>query len=183
MRVLLVEDEADLAAALATSLRHDGYAVDLALDGPGGIELAEITEYDLLILDLTLPGMDGLEVCRRLRAMRPHLLILMVTARGQVAERVTGLDAGADDYLVKPFALDEVRARLRALLRRAPYGQAPLLALGNLVLDPATRHAYVDGRPMDLTRRELAVLTYLVRHAGTVISQEELLGTRLGQRG
>ncbi len=118
MRMLIIEDELDLANALTRGLRQQGYAVDIAAGGEQGWELAEINDYDLLILDLNLPGMDGLEICRRLRASHPHLLILILTARSRLTDRITGLDLGADDYLVKPFHFEELIARVRALLRR-----------------------------------------------------------------
>ncbi len=115
MKLLIIEDEVDFVNALARGLRKLGYAVDLAMDSEKGLELAEVNEYDLLILDLNLPGMDGLEICRQLRALQPQLLVLMLTARSRLSDRVTGLDAGADDYLVKPFHFDELAARIRAL--------------------------------------------------------------------
>ena len=118
MKLLIIEDEVDFANALARGLRKLGYAVDLAADGKQGLELAEVNEYDLLILDLKLPGMDGLEICRRLRALQPQLLILILTARSRLEDKVSGLDLGADDYLVKPFHFEELVARIRALMRR-----------------------------------------------------------------
>ncbi len=175
MRLLIVEDELDLANALARGLRRQGYAVDIALDGEQGWELAEVNDYDLLILDLNLPGMDGLEVCRRLRASRPRLLILMLTARSRPDERVTGLDLGADDYLVKPFHFEELAARVRALLRRDLRVREPLLQWGDLKFDPAARIAWQSNHRLELTRKELGILEYLMRHPGEVISREELL--------
>jgi len=172
---LIVEDELDLANALARGLRQQGYAVDIAADGEQGWELAEVNDYDLLILDLNLPGMDGLEVCRRLRSSRPRLLILMLTARGRLADRVRGLDLGADDYLVKPFHFEELAARVRALLRRDLRVREPLLQWGDLKLDPAARIAWQSNHRLELTRKELGILEYLMRHPGEVISQEELL--------
>jgi len=175
VRLLIVEDELDLANALARGLRQQGYAVDIAADGEQGWELAEVNDYDLLILDLNLPGMDGLEVCRRLRSSRPRLLILMLTARGRLADRVRGLDLGADDYLVKPFHFEELAARVRALLRRDLRVREPLLQWGDLKLDPAARIAWQSNHRLELTRKELGILEYLMRHPGEVISQEELL--------
>lgn len=175
MRILIVEDELDLANALARELRRQGYAVDIAEDGERGWELGEIYDYDLLILDLNLPDMDGLEVCRRLRASRPNLLILMLTARDRLTDKVTGLDLGADDYLTKPFHLEELLARIRALLRRDLRVREPLLQVGDLKLDPASRTAWVGKRRLDLTRKEFGILEYLMRHPGEVISQEELI--------
>lgn len=175
MRLLIIEDEPDLANTLAKSLRQQGYAVDLAVDGEEGWEMAEVNDYDLIVLDLNLPQMDGLEVCRRLRASHPHVLILMLTARSQPDERVIGLDAGADDYLVKPFHFGELGARVRALLRRDLRVREPILHCGDLKLDPAGRVAWQGNRRLELTRKEFSLLEYLLRHPNEVISQEELL--------
>jgi len=175
MRILIIEDEIDLANVLAQGLRREGYAVDIAFDGEQGCQSATINDYDLLILDLNLPGMDGLEVCRRLRASHPHLLILMLTARSRLADKVTGLDFGADDYLVKPFDFGELTARVRALLRRDLRVRNPLLQCGDLKLDPASKTVWHGKHRLELTRKEFGVLEYLMRHPGEVISQEELL--------
>lgn len=175
MRLLLVEDEIDIASALATGLRRQGYAVDIAGDGQQALELANVTDYDLLILDLNLPNMDGLEVCHRLRASSPSLLILMLTARSQPQERVIGLDTGADDYLVKPFHFAELVARLRALLRRDVRVRTPLLEYKDLKLDPVTRTAWQANRRLELTNKEFGILEYLLRHQGEIVSQETLL--------
>lgn len=175
MRLLVIEDEPDLAHALAKGLRHQGYAVDVALDGVEGWELGETNEYDLVVLDLNLPEMDGLEVCRRLRLSRPSLLILMLTARSQPDERVVGLDLGADDYMVKPFHFAELLARIRALLRRDIRVRTPLLQYTDLKLDPVTRVAWQGNRRLELTSKELGILEYLLRHQGEIVSQEALL--------
>jgi DNA-binding response OmpR family regulator len=175
MRILVVEDESDIADALARGLRHEGYAVDVTGDGPGALELAAIHDYDLLILDLSLPGIDGIDVCRGLRASHPALLILMLTARSQLHERVLGLDAGADDYLVKPFHFAELVARARALLRRDMRGRTPLLVYKDIKLDPATRTAWQGNRRLELTGKEFGILEYLLRHQGEIVSQETLL--------
>jgi DNA-binding response OmpR family regulator len=175
MRLLLVEDESDFAQALAKGLRSQGYAVDIAENGRQGLELVTINEYDLLILDLNLPEVDGLEVCRRVRSSGQGLLILMLTARGQPDERVTGLDSGADDYLVKPFHFAEFLARVRALLRRDMHNRALLLEYNDLKLDPATHTAWQSNRRLDLTSKEFGILEYLLRHQGEVVSQEALL--------
>lgn len=137
MRFLIIEDEQDIANALQRGLQQQGHAVDVAYDGEMGWAQAEANDYDLLILDLNLPGMDGLEVCRRLRQSRPQLLILMLIARDQPCDRIVGLDTGADDYLVKPFHFGELAARIRALLRRDLRVRSPLLQQGDLKLDPA----------------------------------------------
>jgi DNA-binding response OmpR family regulator len=175
MRLLVIEDEPDLADGLARGLRHQGYAIDVAYDGLQGWELANANEYDLLILDLNLPAMDGLEVCRRVRAAHPALLILMLTARSGLDERVAGLDLGADDYLVKPFHFAELVARIRALLRRDMRVRAPLLQAKDLKLDPLGRVAWLGNRRLELTGKEFSILEYLMRHQGEVVSQEALL--------
>ena len=175
MRLLVVEDELDIAHAVAKGLRQQGYAVDVAYDGEQGWKLAEVNEYDLLILDLNLPEMDGLELCRRLRASRPSLLILMLTARSLPDERVTGLEQGADDYLVKPFYFAELTARIRALLRRDMRVRTPLLQFKDLKLDSSARVVWQDNHRLELTSKEFGILEYLLRHQGEIISQETLL--------
>jgi len=175
MRLLIVEDETDLADALARGLRAQGYAVDVANNGEQGLVQAEINDYDLAILDLGLPDIDGLEVCRRLRASQPRLLILILTAHSRPEQRVAGLDAGADDYLSKPFHFEELAARLRALLRRDLEARAPVLEYGDLRLDAAARAAWQGSRRLPLTLKEFRLLEYLMHHPGEVISQEALL--------
>lgn len=175
MRLLIIEDEEDLARAIAKGLRREGYAVDIVLDGQEGEALAHTNEYDLLILDLSLPSIDGLEICKRLRATQPALLILMLTARSNLHERVKGFDAGADDYLIKPFHFAELLARLRALLRRNIHTRELVLRNGGLRLESATRVASQDGRQLELTVKEVALLEYLLRHVGEVVSHQTLL--------
>jgi DNA-binding response OmpR family regulator len=175
MRLLVIEDEYDLARALQRGLQQQGYAVDLAADGPAGWELVDTNSYDLVVLDLNLPGIDGIELCRRIRATQPDLLVLMLTARDQPADRIHGLDTGADDYLVKPFHFGELLARIRALLRRDPRSRQPQLCCGKLRLDPAARRAWIDNQALRLTAREFGLLEYLLRRRGEVVSQEELL--------
>ena len=175
MRILIIEDEIDLANLLAQGLRREGYAADVASDGNEGYACATINDYDLLILDLNLPGIDGLEICRRLRTSHPRLLILMLTARGRPGDKITGLDLGADDYLVKPFDFGELTARIRALFRRDLQVRSPLLECGDLKLDPASKTVWLGKRRLQLTRKEFGILEYLMRHPGEVISQEELL--------
>ncbi len=175
MRLLIVEDEADLAHALAKGLRRQGYAVDLAFDGMQGLELAEVNDYDLLILDLNLPEMDGLEVCRSLRAGQLSMLILILTARGRPDQRIAGLDLGADDYLVKPFHFGELTARVRALLRRDMRVRSPLLQYKDLKLDSTARVVWQDNRRLEFTAKEYGIIEYLLRHQGEIVSQETLL--------
>jgi DNA-binding response OmpR family regulator len=175
MRILLVEDELDLANALARGLRQQGYAVDIAVNGEEGWELGKINEYDLVILDLNLPKLDGLEVCKRLRSNKPKTLILMLTARSRLEDKIIDLDLGADDYLVKPFHFDELTARIRALLRRDLRVREPILRAGDLSIDPASHTAWKGKHRLDLTTKEFAILEYLLRHLGEVVSQEELI--------
>jgi heavy metal response regulator len=172
VRILLVEDNRRLNNSLKASLVDDGYAVDASYDGEDGEELAGIYPYDAIILDIMLPRKDGLEVCRALRRRRNNTPILLLTARDTVDDRVVGLDSGADDYLVKPFAIEELRARLRALLRRESSDKSTVLAVADLTLDPATHKVERAGRPIDLTAKEFALLEYFMRNAGRVISRE-----------
>jgi DNA-binding response OmpR family regulator len=179
MRVLVVEDEQDLAGAIAAWLRREGYAVDLAHAGDEALVKARVYPYDLICLDLNLPGVGGREVCRALRAEEradgaPQPRILMLTARGGVDDRIAGLDDGADDYLVKPFELGELAARARALLRRNGDGRAPL-RVGSLELDDARHEARQDGEPLSLTPKEFALLRYLMSRPGEALSEFDLL--------
>jgi DNA-binding response OmpR family regulator len=177
MRVLVVEDEADLADAVARGLRREGYAVDVAYDGDEALEKAAVNAYDLVCLDLNLPGIDGIEVVRRLRAAggaQPPR-VLMLTARDRTVDRVVGLDEGADDYLVKPFDFEELKARVRALLRRDAGRSGALLQVGDIELDSARHEARRVGWPLALTPKEFALLHYFMSRAGQVLSQEDLL--------
>jgi DNA-binding response OmpR family regulator len=175
MRILVTEDEKDLADALTRGLERQGYAVDVAYDGEESLRLAEVCDYDLLILDLNLPKVDGMEVCKRLRDSGSSIGILMLTARAGLDSRVDGLDMGADDYLVKPFHFPELLARVRAILRREGEHKKPILRTGDLVLDPNTIRASVRQRQITLTAKEFGILEYLMRNVGRVVSQEELL--------
>ncbi|WP_232665935.1 response regulator transcription factor [Pseudonocardia sp. TRM90224] len=177
MRLLVVEDESDLAVALVAGLGRAGYAVDTAATGAEALEKLGGTDYDLMVLDINLPDIDGFTLCRRIRADTDaaDLRILMLTARGGLPDRIRGLDEGADDYLVKPFALAELLARIRALLRRDTGGGSAVLEVGDIVLDDGRSWARRGERELSLTRKEFAVLRYLMTRAGHVISAEELL--------
>jgi len=175
MRLLLVEDDERLASALARGLRGEGYAVDMAADGDDAVVQARVYDYDLVILDVMLPGTDGVTVCRMLRDAGRWSPVLMLTARGGVSDRIRGLDAGADDYLVKPFDFGELVARVRALLRRGAPERPAVLVAGDLEIDPATRSVSRAGRRVELSAREFAVLEFLARRAGQVVSRTELL--------
>jgi two-component system OmpR family response regulator len=175
VRLLLVEDDAKLAGALGRGLRHEGYAVDVVADGDAALVQAAVWDYDGIVLDVMLPVRDGLAVCRTLRERGCWSPVLMLTARGQVTDRIRGLDVGADDYLVKPFDFGELLARLRALVRRAPGERPARLQVGDLVVDPATHAVSRAGVAVQLTAREFAVLEFLARHAGQAISRARLL--------
>ena len=175
MRVLVVEDERDLAAAIARGLRHDGFAVDLAYDGASALDKALVHGYEVVVLDRDLPVVHGDEVCRELIASGVAAGVIMLTAAGRIEDRIEGLDLGADDYLAKPFDFGELKARIRALHRRRQPARAPVLERHDIVLDPARRTAERAGRPLDLTRKEFAVLEVLLRADGSVVSAEELL--------
>ena len=181
MRLLVVEDEADLADGLRVGLSRDGYAVDVASDASEAYERLTVSEYDVMLLDVNLPGGDGFALCRSLREGRiptpgsEDVRVLMLTARGGLNDRVRGLDEGADDYLVKPFHMVELLARLRALLRRETRGTTATLTVGGIILDPARHEVTRGGDLLALTRKEFGVLEYLMTRPGTVVSSEELL--------
>jgi len=172
MRLLLVEDEARIARYVRKGLEEQGHAVDQAFDGKEALDWTEAVDYDLIILDIMLPKLDGLAVCRELRRRSVRSLVLMLTARDAVDDRVSGLDAGADDYLVKPFALAELVARIRALGRRLPGERRPLeLRLADLVLDPRTRTVTRAGKRIDLTAKEFAILEYMLAEPERVFTR------------
>ncbi|MEA2296050.1 MAG: two-component system, OmpR family, response regulator [Solirubrobacteraceae bacterium] len=175
MRLLLVEDDPKLSRAVSRGLRAQGYAVDVAADGDEALIQADVWDYDAVILDVMLPVRDGMEVCRALRERGSWVPILMLTARSGVDDRILGLDAGADDYLPKPFDFGELLARVRALVRRAPSARPALLEVGDLVVDPATREVRLAGAAVELTAREFAVLEFLARNPGLVVSRASLL--------
>ncbi|MBB4904947.1 response regulator transcription factor [Actinophytocola algeriensis] len=175
MRILIVEDEEPLADAIARGLRREGMAVDVALDGDEGHEKASVTRYDVVVLDRDLPGMSGDELCREIVASGALTRVIMLTASGSVADRVEGLSLGADDYLAKPFAFDELVARVRALARRSTPVTPPVLRAGDVELDPARRTVTRAGTQVELTRKEFGVLEVLLAASGSVVSSEELL--------
>ncbi|HZU05949.1 MAG TPA: response regulator transcription factor [Chloroflexota bacterium] len=174
MRVLIVEDERKLAGMLKRGLEEHGYAVDVAYDGEEGLSLAEVEPYDLIVLDVMLPKLDGFTVCRRLRAAGRNMPVLMLTARDAVDDRVAGLDSGADDYLVKPFAFRELLARVRALLRRESFSRDPVLRVADLEVNTVTREVRRGGKPVELTSKEYAVLEYFVRHPNQVLTRTQI---------
>lgn len=168
MRVLVVEDEHRVAVSIATALSEESFAVDMAHDGEQALASVRAHSYDVIVLDLMLPRVDGLAVCRQIRRSGLRTPILILSARDLVDDRIGGLDAGADDYLVKPFSMDELRARVRALLRRQAHALGPTLSVGDLLLDPSTRIVRQGPRQVSLTMREYALLEYLMRHPGVV---------------
>jgi DNA-binding response OmpR family regulator len=171
MRILVIEDEAKVASFIKRALEEESYAVDLSADGVQGLDLALSGSYDLLVIDLMLPGLPGLEVLKRLREEKIQAPVLILTAQSQVDQKVKGLDAGADDYLTKPFAIDELLARVRALLRRGAADVPGVLQIDDLVLNPATREVIRGGQRIDLTLKEYALLEYFMRHAGRVLTR------------
>jgi two-component system, OmpR family, response regulator len=175
VRILIVEDEVKLAALLRRGLTEEAHAADVAATGEDALWMARSTAYDAIVLDLMLPGVNGIEVCRRLRADGVWSPVLMLTARDGLEERIDGLDAGADDYLTKPFAFAELLARLRALARRAAPERPAVLAVGGLRLDPATRQVWRDDSEVELSPKEFALLETFMRRPGQVLSRFDLL--------
>lgn len=171
MRILIIEDEGKIAAFLKRGLKEEGYAVDVAADGEQGYFLASTQDCDLIILDLMLPGLDGLDLCRKLRAEGNEARILVLTARDKVRDKVQGLNAGADDYLTKPFAFEELLARVRALLRKREAGSPTKLQVADLTMDLLTHKVLRAGREIELTSREFALLEYLIRNVETVVTR------------
>ena len=174
-RVLVVDDDAAILRSLGRGLRLNGYDVALAADGRSALEQLEAQPADVVVLDVSMPGLSGTEVCRTLRAAGDDVPVLMLSALDEVADRVAGLQAGADDYLVKPFALQELLLRLQALLRRRPAAPAGTVRAGELELDPLSREVTCAGVPVRLTRREFELLEVLARNAGTVLTRDQLL--------
>jgi DNA-binding response OmpR family regulator len=174
MRILVVDDDRRLCSVVGRGLTEEAYAVDVAYDGEEGEYLAEVNPYDLVILDIMMPKKDGIEVCEELRAKRINTPILMLTARDAVEDRIRGLDAGADDYMVKPFSFNELLARVRALLRREAMTKSPEIELGDLVLNTLTREVRRGGNTIELTTKEYVILEYFVRHPNVVVTRTML---------
>ncbi len=175
MRILVVEDEHLIANSIKKGLEQEHYAVDIAFSGDDGFDLACGEEYDLLILDLMLPGMDGLTICRELRQKQIHTPVLILTAKGQIEDKVSGLDAGADDYLTKPFSFEELLARVRALSRRPQNMLGTVLAAEDLKLDTGSFRVERNGRNISLSAREFSLLEFLLRHAGKILSKDQII--------
>lgn len=175
MKILVVEDEHLIANALKKGLEQEHYTVDLAFDGVEGFDLASTSEYDIVLLDLMLPKMDGLEICRQLRNLQIQTPILMLTARSQVEDKIKGLNSGADDYLTKPFAFEELLARIRALIRRPKNAAPEILTVGDLSLNLSTYEVTRLGKPISLSSREYSLLECLMRHANKILNKDQLI--------
>lgn len=177
MRLLVVEDEHKIANSIRKGLEQEKYAVDVAFTGTDGYDLAASEEYDLIILDILLPGINGLEICSKLRKKQIHTPVIMLTAKGQIEDKVTGLDAGADDYLPKPFAFEELLARIRALTRRPKNNLGTKLSIADLSLDTLTYQVRREGKIIQLTAKEYALLEYLLRHPNQVLTKEQIISS------
>jgi DNA-binding response OmpR family regulator len=175
MRILLVEDELKLAHAIKRALELQKYAVDLSNNGKEGLDLAIGEEYSLLLLDVMLPEIDGIEICRKVRESGIHTPIMLLTAKGQIKDKVTGLDIGADDYLVKPFSFEELFARIRALVRRPVHVNDPVLKVRNLTLDPKTFMVKRGGESIDLSSKEFSLFEYLLRNKNKVMNKDQII--------
>lgn len=175
MRILIIEDEKKIAHAIKQGLEQESYAVDIAYEGVEGLDFATGEEYDLIILDRMLPGINGMEICRKLRSQKLHTPILILTAKGQIHERVEGLDAGADDYLVKPFAFEELLARVRALGRRPKNTLNTVLSVEDLSLNTKTFHVERAGKHISLSSKEFSLLTYLMHHPQTILTKDQII--------
>ena len=175
MRVLVVEDDQRMSSLLRRSLEEEGYAVDVANDGPNGLWMAREFPYGAIVLDIMLPGFDGFELCQQLRDAANWTPVLMLTARDEIGDRVRGLDVGADDYLVKPFSLLELAARIRALTRRGDRARPTVLTVGDLRLDPAAKRAWRGDTALSLSPKEMALLEMFLRHPGTVLSRTQII--------
>lgn len=175
MRILLVEDEVKLAHAVKRALELQKYAVDVVNSGKEGLDFAIGEEFNLIILDVMLPGIDGTEICKRIRAAGIHTPVMMLTAKGQIADKVTGLDVGADDYMVKPFSFEELFARIRALVRRPTQTNEPILRARDLSLDPRTFVVKRGEKTIELSAKEFSLLEYLLRNKNTVLNKDQII--------
>lgn len=175
MKILIIEDEHKIANSIKQGFEQETWAADVAYDGEEGFDMASTEEYDVIVLDLMLPKMDGMDICKKLRAEGIHTPILMLTARGEISDRVEGLDSGADDYLVKPFAFEELLARVKALNRRPKTVNSEELKIKNLTLNTNTFEVKSEEREIQLSRKEFALLEYLMRNAGKVVSKENII--------
>jgi DNA-binding response OmpR family regulator len=175
MRILVVEDEHKIAGSIKKGLEQESFAVDLSFTGNDGFDLASTEDYDLIILDLMLPGMNGLEICQKLRSKQIHIPILMLTAKGQLEDKVRGLNAGADDYLTKPFAFEELLARVKALTRRPKDSFGTTLQFGDLSLNTLTYQVKREDRLIHLSAKEYALLEYLLRHPNQVLTKDQII--------
>jgi DNA-binding response OmpR family regulator len=175
MRILLVEDEMKLAHAMKRALEIQKYAVDVVNNGKDGLDFAIGEEFSLIILDVMLPGMDGIEICKKIRTEGIHTPVMMLTARGQISDKVTGLDVGADDYMVKPFSFEELFARIRALVRRPIQTNEPVLNIGDLTLDSKTFNVKRDNNLINLSAKEFSLLEYLLRNKNAVLNKDQII--------
>lgn len=174
MRILVVEDEHRIGTSIKKGLELEKYAVDLAFDGRDGFDLASTEEYDCIVLDLMLPGMNGIDICKKLREQNIHTPILILTAKSQIEDKINGLDSGADDYLTKPFSFEELLARVRALIRRPSGGHNPVLKVGDLEMDTISFTVKRGDNPIILSSKEYSLLEYLMRQTGKIISKEQI---------
>lgn len=176
MRILVVEDEHKIANSIKKGLEQESHAVDVAYDGTDGFDLADSEDYDVIVLDLLLPGIDGITICKRLREDNIHTPIIMLTAKGELSDKVEGLNAGADDYLVKPFAFEELLARVRALSRRPKASLSSILTYDTLSLDTQSYLVKREGKEISLSRKEFSLLEYLLRHPEQVLTKDQIIG-------
>jgi len=176
MRILVVEDEHQIANSIKKGLEQESFAVDVAYEGIEGYDLAASEDYDAMVLDLMLPGMDGMEICKKLRTDKIHTPILILTAKGQLEDKVEGLNAGADDYLVKPFAFEELLARIRALVRRPKAANGTILTVADLTLNPLIFEVKRAGKEIRLSSKEFSLLEYLMRHPGQIFTKDQIIG-------
>lgn len=175
MRILVVEDEHKIANSIKKGLTQEGFAVDVAYEGTEGLDLATSEQYDVMILDLMIPGIDGKTICKKMRALHIHTPVLMLTAKGELDDKVEGLNSGADDYLVKPFAFAELIARIKALTRRPRQVLTQTLAVGNLTLDTVLFEVFRNHQPVSLSRKEYSLLEYLMRHPKQIVTKDQII--------